>query len=123
MDLFENPKFFGERGLMRMDRGICLAVEAQEREEEGYCDALYECICSIAREQETVHIDDVLRRFTRKPAHPNANAGPWRRAKNDRIIQPSVHVRRCSADQLKNAHIYPVYLSLIYRSSHADRHA
>jgi hypothetical protein len=22
MDLFENPKFFGERGLMRMDRGI-----------------------------------------------------------------------------------------------------
>lgn len=118
MDLFENPVFFGERGLMRMDRGICLAMEAQERDDLRYCDALYECICAIARAQETVHIDDVLRRFKRKPEHPNANAGPWRRAKNDRIIKPSGHVRRCSVDQCKNAHIYPVYESMIYVHNH-----
>jgi hypothetical protein len=115
MSLFDNPFFMGERGLVRMDRGICLAVEAEDREQPDYCDALYDCICEIARVQETVHIDDVLRRFTRKPGHPNANAGPWRRAKNDRIIFPSGHSRRCSLDAGKNAHIYPVYNSLIYR--------
>jgi hypothetical protein len=119
MELFENPAFLGERGLIRMDRGICLAVEAQDRDDGSYTDALYECICAIAREQLTVHIDDVLKRFTRKPAHPNANAGPWRRAKNDRIIRPSGHVRRCTADSCKNAHIYPVYESMIYAHSHA----
>lgn len=81
MDLFDNPVFLGERGLIRMDRGICLAVEAQDRDEIGYCDALYECICSVARVQETVHIDDILHRFSRRPDHPNANAGSWRRAK------------------------------------------
>lgn len=115
MDLFENPVFFGERGLIRMDRGICLAVEAQDREDLSYCEALYECICGIAKAQPTVHIDDVLRRFKRKPTHPNANAGPWRRAKNDRIIHPSGTARRCAADSGKNAHIYPVYTSLIFK--------
>lgn len=120
MDLFENPVFFGERGLIRMDRGICLAVEAQEREAPGYSDVLYQCIFDIASEQETVHIDDVLRRFTLKPKHPNANAGPWRRAKNDRIILPSGASRRCSLDSGKNAHIYPIYKSLIWRRSNVD---
>lgn len=119
MELFENPSFLGERGLIRMDRGICLAVEAQEREDQSYTDALYNCICGIAREQATVHIDDVLKRFTRKPSHPNANAGPWRRAKNDRIIKPSGRGLRCSTDSCKNAHIYPVYESMIYGHSNA----
>lgn len=124
MDLFENPAFFAQQGLVRMDRGICRAVEAQDREDVTYTDALYGCICEIAREQSTVHIDDVLRRFRRKPAHPNANAGPWRRAKNDLVIRPSGHVRRCSADSGKNAHVYPVYESLIYgRGSNVDHHA
>lgn len=123
MDLFENPIFFGERGLIRMDRGICLAVEAQELDAPGYGDALYQCIFDVASEQQTVHIDDVLRRFSQKPHHPNANSGPWRRAKNDRIIRPSGASRRCTIDAGKNAHIYPVYNSLIWRNGNADRNA
>lgn len=123
MSLFEHPFFVGNRGLIRMDRGICLAVEAQEIDEPGYGEALYRCICDIAQQQETVHIDDVLRRFRRKPHHPNANAGPWRRAKNEHVIWPSGLSRRCSLDAGKNAHVYPVYKSLIWRSCDANCNA
>lgn len=121
MDLFESPVFFGERGLIRMDRGIGLAMDAMDRDDLDYNDALFECIVAIAGIQDTVHIDDVLRRFKRKPTHPNANAGAWRRAKNQRYIWPSGHVRR-TVDPGKNAHIYPVYNSLL-RGTHAHRHA
>lgn len=122
MDLFDNPTFMRERGLIRMDRGICLAVEAQEVDAPGYGDTLYQCIFDVASEQETVHIDDVLKRFTLKPHHPNANAGPWRRCKNDRIITPSGMSRRCQLDAGKNAHVYPIYKSLIWRGQN-DRNA
>jgi hypothetical protein len=120
--LFENPEFLRDYGLLRMERGIGLAMDAVDREDLEYNEALFQCIVSIATTQDTVHIDDVLRRFKRKPAHPNANAGAWRRAKNQRYIWPSGRRLRCTVDPIKNAHDYPVYNSLL-RGSHVHSHA
>lgn len=115
--LFADAPLLPERGILRRDFGIETAMEAQSRDAPDYCDALFEAICAIARKQPTVHIDDVLRIFHRKPHHPNANGGPWLRARRERIVRPSGRFARCTVDPNKNAHVYPVLESLIYRSA------
>lgn len=93
--------------------GMERAAAAQEAETPGYGEALYNCICQIAAKQATVHIDDVLAVFDQKPAHPNANGAPWKRARNEGILVHSGQFRP-TAGGGKNAHVYPVYRSMIY---------
>lgn len=115
-DFFHDASFLNLRGLARMDRGIAMAQDAEERVQPEYGDALFQCICDVAVAQELVHIDDILIRFSRRPHHPNANAAPWRRAKAEGVLALSDRPgRRCTVDAGKNAHVYPVYRSLIFK--------
>jgi hypothetical protein len=97
------------------DRGMSLAADAQDRALPGFSDMAFNHICDLASRHEFVHIDLFLNSFHIKPEHPNAFGAPWQRAKRERIIEHSGRVRPCTVDPAKNAHLYPVYRSLIYR--------
>ena len=111
-DLFD---FAEAQAVHRRNRGMTLAADAQDRTTPGFTDLAYEHICSLARAHEEIHIDLFLRTFNIKPEHPNAFGAPWQRAKKTGIIAHSGRVKKCSVDPAKNAHLYPVYRSLIYR--------
>jgi hypothetical protein len=107
MDLFEHAK-------LRRDAGMATAAAAQDEETPGFTELAYQHIVELARSNPTVHIDQFLSTFTLKPSHPNAFGAPWQRAKRNKIIVPSGEALPCTVDSKKNAHLYPVYRSLIY---------
>lgn len=114
MDLFDHANALE---ILRRDHGMALAAEAQERAVPGFAELAYRHICNLAAENEEVHIDLFLRTFKLKPEHPNAFGSPWMKAKRDGIIKHSGRVRPCTVDPAKNAHLYPVYTSLVCRVS------
>lgn len=103
------------------DRGMSLAADAQEFKTPGFAEAAYAAICSVARRQETVHVDDVLRICHLKPEHPNAWGAVWLRAIRDGVIQRTGTVKPCMSDAAKHKHNYPVYRSLLHRRPHECR--
>lgn len=101
----------------RRERGMGLAADAEDREQPEFAEIAYSAIRTIAEQQDTVHVDDVLPLCTVKPNHPNAFGAVWMRAIRERIIAHSGTVRPCRTDAKKNAHRYPVYRSLVGRTS------
>ena len=95
------------------DAGMRIAADAQEANAPGWGDEAYAALISIARNQDTVHIDDILATFTEKPKHPNAWGAVWMRAIKNRIIERSGESRPCTKDSGKHKHQYPVYVSLL----------
>jgi hypothetical protein len=95
--------------------GMELALIAQNDKAPEWAELAYQTIVKIAKRQEFVHVDDVIRDFKIEPAHPNAWGSVWQRALRDDVIIRSGQVRKCTADPKKNAHQYPVYASLLYR--------
>lgn len=114
MDLFEHSR---AQEIIRRDRGMALAADAQEQATPGFSELAYRHICNLAADHAEVHIDLFLSTFKIKPEHPNAFGSPWQRAKRDGIIKHSGRVRPCTVDPAKNAHLYPVYSSLICKVS------
>lgn len=110
MDLFDHAE---AQAILRRDRGMALASEAQDRAVPGFSELAYTHIFNLACEHEEIHIDLFLRTFKIKPEHPNAFGAPWQKAKRDRIIVHSGRVKACTVDPAKNSHLYPVYHSLI----------
>lgn len=99
----------------RRDLGIGRAADAQDRDAPGWGDCAYDAIKLVAQRQATVHVDDVLKIFNVAPTHPNCWGAPWQRAIKNGVIARTGTVRP-SADAKKNAHQYPVYRSLLWRS-------
>lgn len=98
----------------RKQAGMKLALFAQDEKVPEWSELAYRAIVAIAKRQETVHIDDVLRAFAAKPIHPNAWGSVWQRAIREDVIAHTGRVRKCSSDPKKNAHQYPIYSSLIF---------
>jgi hypothetical protein len=103
--------------LLRRNRGMGHAADAEDREQPEFAEAAYAAIRTVAEKQDTVHVDDVLPLCAVKPNHPNASGAVWMRAIRERIIEHSGMVRPCRTDAKKNAHRYPVYRSLIRSAS------
>lgn len=112
MNLFEHAE---AQAILRRDRGMALAADAQDRAVPGFTELAYAHIFNLACEHEEVHIDLFLTTFKIKPDHPNAFGAPWQKAKRDRVIEHSGRVLPCTVDPTKHAHQYPLYRSLIYR--------
>jgi len=110
MDLFEHA---AAAEIVRRDRGMARAVEAQENCVPGFAELACRHICNLATDHQEIHIDLFLKTFKIKPEHPNAFGAPWMKAKREGIIAHSGSVRKCTVDPTKNAHLYPVYRSLI----------
>jgi hypothetical protein len=108
MDLFAWAEALKKRG---MDR----AAEAEERRSPGFQTAAVALIRSIAEQQPTVHVDDVLAASTLEPRHHNAWGAVWSRAIKEGVIAKTGQHRRCKSDTKKHAHDYPVYRSLVFR--------
>lgn len=98
------------------DRGMQLAVDAQDQGNFGWSERAYAAIERVAREHTTVHVDDVLQRFTEQPDRPNAWGAVWQRAIRNKVIRHSGRVRPCKVDRRKHAHQYPEYVSLFFLS-------
>ncbi len=96
-------------------RGMFLATAAQEFVSPLWSERAYQAIRRLATRQQHVHVDDLLRTFMERPAHPNAFGAVWQRAIRERIIIHSGRVKPCTVDPTKHKHQSPVYLSLIYR--------
>src|SRR5690348_2592311 len=101
MDLVELADDLKQRGM--------LLVQAAAPEWSG------RAYVALARRQPSIHVDDMLRAFTDKPSHPNAWGAVWQRAIREHMIIRSERVRACTVDPTKHKHLYPVYMSLIYR--------
>lgn len=110
IDLFDYAK-------SRRDVGMQIAANAQDTEMPNFTEMAYRHILGLARDHREIHIDLFLASFKLKPSHPNAFGAPWQRAKRNGIIQHSGRVRPCTVDPMKNAHLYPVYTSLIFGKS------
>lgn len=100
------------------DRGMSLAVAAQDRKVPGWSDLAYAAIVRIAERQEFVHVDNVLAEFPLRPKHYNAWGQPWQRAIKNGILQATGKVKP-SSDPAKHKHLYVIYRSRIYRRKSA----
>ena len=100
----------------RRDAGMGVAADAEDRDQPQFTETAYLTICRIAAVAAELHVDDVLGRCPLKPRHPNAWGAVWLRAVREKVIEHTGRVRPCRSDVKKNAHQYPVYRSLIYRS-------
>ena len=103
---------FGGAGLR--DAGMSQASEAQEDETPGWHGRAYAAICTVARQQSQVHVDDVLMIFREQPRHFNAWGAVWMQAIRDGVIARTGTIRPCEFDPLKHKHNYPVYRSLLF---------
>jgi hypothetical protein len=96
------------------DRGMDVAVSAQDAEVPRWSDIAYAAIERVARRQIHVHIDDVISENVPKPAHANAWGAVWTRAIRNGIIQRSNETRPCKTDVSKHCHRYFIYFSRIH---------
>lgn len=112
-DLFSNAAE-AER---RKQAGMRLALVAQDEKMPEWSELAYRAIVAIAKRQETVHVDDILREFDAQPVHPNAWGSVWSRAIRDNVIAHSGRVRPCTAHARKNKHNYPIYQSLVFEGA------
>uniref|UniRef100_UPI002589E531 hypothetical protein n=1 Tax=uncultured Methylobacterium sp. TaxID=157278 RepID=UPI002589E531 len=97
---------------VRRDAGMQVAAEAEAAEQPGFKALAYATILRLAREQPTVHIDDVLAACPVRPRHPNAWGAVWMQAIREGVIERTGEMRH-SDDPRKNKHLYPVYRSLV----------
>lgn len=97
---------------VRRDAGMQVAAEAEAAEQPGFKALAYATILRLAREQLTVHIDDVLAACPVRPRHPNAWGAVWMQAIREGVIVRTGEMRH-STDPRKNKHLYPVYRSLV----------
>lgn len=110
MDLFDYVK-------QLRDEGMAVASAAQDSMLPAWSTAAYAAILSIARHQPTVHVDDVLMIFHRRPAHYNAWGAVWMKAIKAGVLARTGTVRQCSVDPGKHAHQYPIYRSMVFTGS------
>jgi hypothetical protein len=110
-DLFSHA----EEAEARKRDGMKLALIAQDEKVPEWSELAFRAIVAIAKRQETVHIDDLLREFSAAPEHPNAWGSIWQRALREDVIVHSGRVRTCRGDPKKNAHQYPIYQSLVFK--------
>lgn len=95
--------------------GMKLALVAQNEKAPEWAELAYRAIVAIAKQQETIHVDDLIKADLPKPHHPNAWGSVWQRALRDDVIVHTGRVRKCLADPKKNAHQYPIYQSLVFK--------
>lgn len=109
MDLLE----WGEK---QRDRGVGLALDAQDRARPEFRDVALAALRRIASRQPTVHVNDLYEEIIERPTHPNAMGGIWREAANleTGFLVMTNETRKC-IDPRKHAHRSPVYRSTIYR--------
>lgn len=111
--MIELPLFaHADRAAQLRDAGMRLAASAQDGKHPGWSELAYAAIVAVAKRQEHLFVDDVLRELRADPHHPNAWGGVWMRAIRSRVIEDSGHTKR-SADPKKHAHKYTVYRSLV----------
>jgi len=97
---------------VKRDDGMALAAGAAPA---LWLDYAYRVLCDVAREQPTVHVDDVEPRLTWKAeAHPNARGTLWKRALREGVLGEVVGLRATTLPG-KHRHRSPVYRSLVYR--------
>jgi hypothetical protein len=97
------------------DNGMALAELAETMVQPDFSEAAYAAICQVARRQDEVHVDDVLRLCTVKPSHHNSWGAVWMRAIKDGVIFRTGMVRPCLSDPLKHKHQYPIYRSGVFQ--------
>ncbi|MGY3607639.1 MULTISPECIES: hypothetical protein [unclassified Bradyrhizobium] len=97
------------------DVGMLEAEFAEALTSPDFAEAAYAAICHVARRQEEVHVDDVLRYCRVKPSHPNAWGAVWMRAIKDGTLLRTGRIKPCESDPGKHKHNYPVYLSGLFR--------
>lgn len=114
-DLFSFAARAAEAERLR-DRGMALASDAQDVAVPDWSELAYRAIVAVARDAESVHVDNVLAVFDIEPHHHNAWGAPWMRAIKDGVIERTGMVR-ASADPRKHKHNYPVYRSLVFAGS------
>jgi hypothetical protein len=100
-------------GRAARDAGLADAAAHAPR----FVDRALAALEAIARQQPTVHVDDVIA-VGIEPPHPNAWGAVWMRAINAGLIARTGETRP-SSDPRKRAHRYPVYRSLVFRADKA----
>ncbi len=107
------PLFDHAAALALRDDGMKRAAEHSPR----FADAAYAAIERIARRQLVLFTDDLTAELGDvKPQHPNAFGAVWMKAIRAGLIQRTAETR-ASADPAKHAHQYPIYFSLVFRST------
>ena len=113
MAMSDDP-FRAKQGKLNRDAGMATAAAAQGA---LFGETAYALLVALARRQEFVHIDDMLRNCALKPRHFNAWGHVWMRALKNGVIEHSGRTALCQEDPGKNAHRYPIYRSLIFGQS------
>jgi len=93
------------------DAGMIEAEFAETLVNPDFAETAYAAICHVARRQEEIHVDDLLRHLKVRPSHPNAMGAVWLRAIKDGVIIRTGTIRPCMSDPGKHKHNYPVYKS------------
>jgi hypothetical protein len=102
-------------GRERREVGMDLAEGAEGTAWSVYADGV---LRTLAEELPELHTDDLNRCLELHPRHPNAMGGVWMRAIKAGLIRKSGRTRP-SRQRGKNAHDYPIYVSLVYRGAAA----
>ncbi len=108
-DLFTHAQARLER-----DSGMASAAAAQGA---LFAETAYALLVALARRQEYVHIDDMLRNCDLRPEHFNAWGSVWMKAVRNKVIEHSGRVKPCMVHVRKHKHNYPIYRSLIHGKS------
>lgn len=108
--------YAAREALRRRDVGMIEAEFAETLVNPDFAEVAYAAICHVARRQNEVHVDDVLRFCKVRPSHPNAWGAVWMRAIRDGTIMRTGAVRPCMSDPLKHKHNYPVYASGVFHA-------
>ena len=98
----------------KRDTGMIEAEFAEALTGSDFSEAAYAAICHVARRQEELHVDDILRFCKARPSHYNAWGAVYMRAIKDGVILKTGRVRPCMSDPLKHRHSSPVYRSGLF---------
>lgn len=105
--------------MSRRDVGMAEAEFAETLVNPDFSELAYAAICHVARRQEEVHVDDLLRHLKLRPSHPNSMGAIWLRAIKDGVIIRTGTIRPCVSDPGKHKHNYPVYRSGLFHGRRA----
>lgn len=110
-----------EWGEAARDRGMALAVDAQERKEPDFENIIVGALRRIAMRQATVHSNDLYHEvfengLVRRPENFNCMGAIWRKCAHPEpgFLIMTDKSRPCN-DPLKRAHRSPVYASGVFR--------
>lgn len=101
------------------DVGMIEAEFAETLTGSNFSEVAYAAICHVARRQEEIHIDDILRHLKVRPSHPNCMGAIWLRAIRNGAIVRTGRIRPCLSDAGKHKHNYPVYASGLFHGRNA----